>query len=48
MKSPRYVGAALKKRNPVAKDLKTPKYRPRVVKSKKAYDRKQKQEASDA
>lgn len=29
-----------KKRNSVAKDLKTPKYRPRVVKNKKPYDRK--------
>lgn len=28
------------KRNPVARDLHTPKYRPRVVKSKKVYSRK--------
>jgi hypothetical protein len=26
--------------NPVAKDLRTPKYAPRVVQSKKIYDRK--------
>jgi hypothetical protein len=30
------------KRNPIAKDLFTAKYKPRVVKSKKAYDRKKK------
>jgi hypothetical protein len=30
-----------KPRNPVAKDLRTPKYRMRVVKSKVVYDRKQ-------
>jgi hypothetical protein len=30
-----------KPRNPVAKDLRTPKYRMRVVKSKRIYDRKQ-------
>jgi hypothetical protein len=29
-----------RKANPVAKDLRTPKYRMRVVKSKKAYTRK--------
>lgn len=28
------------KRNPVARDLRTPKYRPRIVKSKKVYSRK--------
>jgi hypothetical protein len=28
------------KRNPIAKDLRTPKYRLRVVESKIAYDRK--------
>jgi hypothetical protein len=30
-----------KPKNLVAKDLRTPKYRMRVVKSKRAYDRKQ-------
>ena len=30
-----------KRRNPVAKDLRTPKYRMRVVESKKKYSRKQ-------
>jgi hypothetical protein len=30
------------KRNPVAKDLRTPKYRMRVVDSKKIYNRKEK------
>jgi hypothetical protein len=30
-----------KPRNPVAKDLRTPKYRMRVVRSKRVYDRKQ-------
>ncbi len=30
----------VKKRNPIAKDLRTPKYRLRVVKSKKLYKRK--------
>ena len=30
------------KANPVAKDLRTPKYKQRLVKSKKAYDRKKK------
>lgn len=29
-----------KRRNPVAKDLRTPKYRPRVVQDKTAYKRK--------
>ena len=29
-----------KRRNPVAKDLRTPKYRPRVVEDKTAYKRK--------
>lgn len=29
-----------RKANPIAKDLRTPKYRMRVVKSKKAYKRK--------
>ena len=30
----------IKKRNPYAQDLKLPKYRQRIVKSKKAYTRK--------
>lgn len=30
----------VKKRDPIAKDLRTPKYRLRVVKSKKLYKRK--------
>jgi hypothetical protein len=29
-----------KRRNPVAKDLRTPKYRPRIVEDKTAYKRK--------
>lgn len=33
-----------KRRNPVAKDLRTPKYRMRVVESKKKYSRKQNSE----
>lgn len=32
----------VRKRNPVARDLRTPKYRLRVVKSKKLYSRKAK------
>ena len=32
----------LKKLNPIAKDLRTPKYKQRSVKSKKIYDRKKK------
>ena len=28
------------KRNPIAKDVRSPKYRPRVIKSRKAYTRK--------
>ena len=32
----------LSKRNPVAKDLRTPKYRMRIVESKKIYNRKEK------
>ena len=31
---------AMKKNNPVAKELYTPQYKPKVVKSKKIYDRK--------
>jgi hypothetical protein len=27
-------------RNPIARDLRTPKYKPRVVKNKRAYSRK--------
>ena len=30
----------MKKQNPIAKDLRTPKYKPRVVKDKTKYDRK--------
>ena len=30
----------MKKQNPIAKELRTPKYRPRVVKDKTKYDRK--------
>lgn len=33
-----------RKANPIAKDLRTPKYRMRVVKSKKTYTRKQRSE----
>ena len=29
-------------RNPIARDLRTPKYRPRIVKSKRIYSRKEK------
>jgi hypothetical protein len=29
-----------KNRNPIAKDLRTPKYKVRVIKSKRVYDRK--------
>lgn len=29
-----------KKKNPIAKDVRTPKYKPRVVESKKKYNRK--------
>lgn len=36
-----------KPRNPVAKDLRTPKYRMRVVKSKRVYDRKQQRNVID-
>jgi hypothetical protein len=28
------------KRNPIAKDLRTPKYKPRIIKSKRIYTRK--------
>ncbi len=30
----------MNKRNPIAKDLRTPKYRPRMINSKKIYNRK--------
>jgi|TARA_R110002060_G_C2129419_1_gene99217 hypothetical protein len=30
----------LNKRNPIAKDLRTPKYKKRIIKSKKIYNRK--------
>ncbi len=36
----------VKVRNPIAKDLRTPKYRLRVVKSKKVYDRKRSENAT--
>jgi hypothetical protein len=36
------------KRNAIAKDLRSPKYRPRVVKSKKAYFRRPKHPARAA
>ena len=32
----------MSKRNPIAQDLRTPKYRPRIVKSKRVYSRKRK------
>tara|TARA_A200000113_G_scaffold169255_1_gene154145 strand:+ start:137 stop:364 length:228 start_codon:yes stop_codon:yes gene_type:complete len=32
-----------KKKNPIAKDVRTPKYKPRVVESKKKYNRKKKE-----
>jgi hypothetical protein len=32
----------MKKRNPLAKELRTPKYRPRVVRDRKTYTRKTK------
>ena len=32
----------LKKTNPIAKDLRSPKYKQRIVKSKKFYNRKKK------
>lgn len=37
----------MKPRNPVAKDLRTPKYRMRVVKSKRVYDRKQQRNVTE-
>jgi stalled ribosome alternative rescue factor ArfA len=37
-----------KRRNTVAADLRTPKYRPRVVKSKKVYSRKGKHGKTEA
>ena len=33
----------IKKRNPIAKDLKSPKYKMRVTRDKKKYSRKKKQ-----
>ena len=36
------------KKNAIAKDLRSPKYRPRVVKSKKAYSRRPKHPARAA
>ena len=37
----------MKKQNPIAKDLRTPKYKPRVVKDKTKYDRKDSKRKSD-
>ena len=37
----------MKKQNPIAKDLRTPKYKPRVVKDKTKYDRKDNKRKSD-
>ena len=37
----------MKKQNPIAKDLRTPKYKPRVVKDKTKYDRKDSKRQSD-
>ena len=37
----------MKKQNPIAKDLRTPKYRKRVVKDKTKYDRKDSKRKSD-
>ena len=34
------MGTTIVKRNPIAKDLRTPKYAPRIVKSKRIYTRK--------
>lgn len=35
------------KHNPIAKDLRTPKYKVRIIKSKKVYDRKKKDREND-
>tara|TARA_B100000886_G_scaffold276932_1_gene200883 strand:+ start:1501 stop:1629 length:129 start_codon:yes stop_codon:yes gene_type:complete len=35
-----YIKKTVKKRNPYARDLKLPKYRQRIVRSKKTYTRK--------
>jgi hypothetical protein len=37
----------MSKRNPIAQDLRTPKYRPRIVKSKRIYNRKAKHEKTN-
>ena len=37
----------MKKQNPIAKELRTPKYRKRVVKDKTIYDRKRDEEDDD-
>lgn len=37
----------MRTRDPVARDLRTPKYRPRVVKNKKKYTRKAKHKKGD-
>lgn len=36
----------MSRRSPIARDLRTPKYRPRIVKSKKTYSRKIKHKES--
>jgi len=42
------VSSMTAKQNAIAKDLRSPKYRPRVVKSKKAYSRRPKHPARAA
>ena len=37
----------MKRTNPMAKDLRTPKYRTRVIKSKKEYNRKENKRKTD-
>ena len=37
----------MKKQNPIARDLRTPKYKPRIVKDKTKYDRKDSKRKSD-
>ena len=37
----------IRKGNPIAKDLRTPKYKTRVVKSKKAFKRRSKHRSSE-
>ena len=40
VKGIRIVGEQMKKRNPVAKSLRTPKFKQKIVKNKKHYNRK--------